>query len=284
MSKLQFKWIIPLCIYFISTALTGCTGLRIGRMGRYYKTELAPNYKNVHIKKIGVYVFSNGRAKDGTQPPLFRKILFVLSLGIINDINVDSFDQRFFPPEIKAGSKFHPSPDLKDASHQLAMQVAAYLTNKGYSVQLENLPDGMKKPMVYDCISDAAKKGFDAVFIVDYTGMYRWVKFKGSDSYSTGSASFTVNSYDEYTGFLYLPNAAMFDIKTGKRVWASSYYGLVQGAHLFNFLAPYNVTSAVAVVNQGGSNSQNAAENAAKMIFKPKYWPGSFVDLPQVGQ
>ena len=257
-----------------------CTGLRIDRMHRYFKTSLVHNFKEQHIKKIGVYVFSNGASKDGTQPVWYDKVFTYLSLGIVNLSNVDSFDQRFFPPEIKYSSHFHPSDNLQGASNALAKDISSYLSTDGYAAQNLTKDISIKRPSVSDCLSDAQNKGFDAVFIVYYTGMYRWVKFESDNSYSTINATVDVKSWDEFDGFLYLPNAALFDVKTRKRLWSYAYYGLVQQAHIFNFLAPYNSTCEIAIVNKGGSDYNSSAPLAAKMIFQPQYWPGSYTPLP----
>lgn len=274
-------------IFIFSIILSSCglPGFRTKDKDKIFHTTLNETFPDKKIDKIGVFVYSNGSAIEGLPKSDFKGFRFLYQSGFgyslaktPEDLTIDRYD---FPTKISNESVFNPDSSNSGPSSELASKVVNVLNDKGYSSK-EILDLGHNnKIKCEEILARASKLGLDAVFVVYYTGIKKWYKFKGVDVAYGYQSKTIISKIDSYSGFLYLPNAALISTKTGEILWSTQYYGLIQNAHYWNFSGQYfNQVAMDGLYEYGGDSYIEAAAKAADMIFKPKYWKKSFIEFP----
>ncbi|MEO5931618.1 MAG: hypothetical protein ABIR47_16910, partial [Candidatus Kapaibacterium sp.] len=232
-------------ILFVSlcSLTTGCAGLRFWDKGKFYQCELKDNIQTENIRTVGIYVYSNGEAVDGKEPArdaadvIGDVIMFPIKLLALGQIDAGSGTQvgmskHFFPTKITKSLVLEPDTTNAGPSLELANAVKEEIASRGYNAKVVTDLGHSGKISVDQCLKHAKANGYDAIFVVNYTGLNRWTKYAGTDmvyGYKTRTEITRVNVFD---GYLYIPNSALLDATTGETLWSNSYYGLVEKAHL----------------------------------------------------
>ncbi len=275
---------LSLYIFISAIVFNGCglQGFRTWYKGKYFNSALAKDFKERDIKKIGVYVFSDGAAKDAKGGSRgfdgFLTNIYKPGFGTKGISKEDvSLDKKYYPEDVTLGSAFNPDTSNSGPSSELAIQIAKKLTAMGY-VARDVLGLGHSGTVSLDqCIKDAKSKNYDAAFVVYYSGLDKWPEYSGKEI----TSSLITTHVTIYDGFLYIPNAALFAVKDGARLWNNSYYGIVENAHFFNISAePYTKLVHKAIIHNGDETYIKAAPKAVKLLFEPEYWQDSFAPLP----
>jgi hypothetical protein len=277
----------------------GCAGLKLSEQKKYFRTERKEGLDASKLGKIGVYVFSNGPLRDGLDIPYelideFDQAL-TLPLGFLTLATVGvqdkmrarhSIHKNFFPPEIVRSLVLESDSSSEWPSMVLARAVAGQIADRGFDVEIAGRPEHMGRVSVEQCLEDARDRHYTTACIVYYTGLYQWEEVVGEKlviytSSSGRMAGSNVPIAEIRNGQLYLTNAALFDAASGERVWANSHYGLVQRAHLPNLESdPFVEVVSKALVSNGSPSLDTAAATAARILFNPTYWRGSFKEFP----
>jgi hypothetical protein len=229
--------------------LQGCgiSGFMLSDRGQYFHTTICENFKEKKIEKIAVFVYSNGKN---------------------DEYSTYSISKSYYPPKITKELVYNPDSTNSGPSMELALQIVDEFKEKGYYAKdIQEL--GHHGEIKYKNIIDVAKKqGFDAAFIVYYTGVNKRLFY-----------------YSYNYGYLYLPNAALFSTKNDELLWSTQFYGLVEKAHYLNFSGQGFNTVIMEVVNDFGDVTYpSAAKKAKDVLFKPKYFPKSYIEIPSIAQ
>ncbi len=194
--------------------------------------------------------------------------------------------KAFFPERITQESVFEPAKSSAGPSFELALNIKRELVSKGYSANAVNDLGHDTRISIKDIISNARQNGFDAAFIVYYSGLDKWTSYSTTTytPYYAGDGRYRHSKsviYDVHKGFLYLPNAALIDTKDNSMLWSTQHYGLVEYAKVFNISGqPFNKVVTEAILPYGDKSYLEAAGLAKDMIFKPEFWPRSFIEFP----
>jgi len=244
----------------VSAALfSSCSGLAVWNMGKYFKTELAPDADKRDISTVGVYVFSDGAAIDAGNEH------FV------------GFDKSWWPKEIHTSSVFEPDTANSGPSLELGTAISQELEDRGYKAKVIGDLGHSGEVSVEQVLKHAKEKGLDAVFIAHYSGVSSWTEYAGE----TYGYRVVITNYNVVEGYIYIPNAMFYDLKRNDVVWKNSYYGLTEKAHSPNIVGdPFNELASDAVKNTADETYLKAAPKAAKSIFSPALWPKSFKAFP----
>jgi hypothetical protein len=290
----QRLFALPVALVAIMFLGTGCAGLRLWEKGRYFQTELSPGIKPDQIHNIGVYVYSDGEAVNGTEIPfdvfdLIGDILMfpikLFSTGAHFNSTQVGLNSKFFTDEIRTGESFEPDTSNSGPSLELATAVQSQLKDLGYGAEIVTDLGHSKEISVEDCLAHAKKAGYDAVFIVHYTGMKSWTEFAGTQITEGYRSTLITTKIKIHNGYLFIPNAALFDTKSGQRLWATSNYGIVEHAHIPNLSGePFIMVESSALIYNGDDDYFKAAPKAALMIFSPQMWKESFKEFPKRGE
>ncbi|MDB5035216.1 MAG: hypothetical protein JWQ98_2457 [Chlorobi bacterium] len=233
---------------------TGCTGLLSTDAGKYFHCERKGDIRTDNIKAVGIYTFSSGPIiyAEGLEPDLY-------------------------PPEITGTTLLAPDTINTEPSRELARAIKRELELRGYKAPVMSGLGHSKAVNVNNCLADARSKGMDAVFITYYAGISsRWRYAR-----STGRAPSLETTSTHRNGYMYLPNSALFDARTGDLLWSNSYYGLVENAHVVNISNEGFIDIVPeALIETGDENFVGAASKAVKNIFTPPLWPDSFREFP----
>ncbi len=277
-------------LFIIATVIAGIlfnscsfTGMEVWKKGRYYHTEIADDFSERKIRKIGVYVFSEGGAVDGTQSSLTAgRIISAIMLAptfwglfLLMPPTATGAQEYFFLDEITNNSEFNPVLDNAGPSLELGIQVSRRLQKIGYKAKVIEELGHKSKVNVDACIDNAKNKKYDAAMIVHYNAIEKWNYY--------GNLASIIFRMTEKNEFLFVPNAALFDTKTREIIWKSSYYGLVENAHHFNIIGePFSRPSNKAIMEMNANTYLEAAGKAADVLLNPSYWKGSFKSLPVI--
>lgn len=269
---------------------SGCVGLRMWEKGKYFSSDRAADFEQRNINTVGIYVFSEGKAVDGSEKPFngWDVVNSVLSLPLVlfgrysfggPQIGVSKYH---YPDRVELGSVFEPDTANAGPSIELATALKKELEERGYTaVVVADMPHSGEIP-VDRCLKHAKESGYDAAFIVDYVGLKRWTEYAGETTSQVGRTTVVTTHVNTYDGYLYLPNGAMFDVKKNNELlWRTSYYGLVEHAHVPNFSSePFTQVVNEPVIANGGETYFAAAPKAAKVLLAPTKWADSFKELP----
>lgn len=280
-----------------ATLCTGCAGLsgmKAWEKGRYFNSELNSSYQPDQIRSIGIYVYSEGEAIDGSEKP-FDAMELVSSI-ILFPIKLFSGTLTFGAPQVGVSTKFYPSevtatsvlePDTSNSgpSLELAQAIREQLTQRGYSATVVTELGHSREIPVTKCLDHAKANGYDAALVVNYSGLSKWTEYAGTDvqyGYKTKTVITKVNVYE---GFLYLPNAVMFSTASNDVLWSNSFYGVYENAHVMNLSGePFIKAETSAMLPLGDDSYFKAAPKAAESLFDPKLWRDSFREFPQRGE
>jgi hypothetical protein len=284
---------ILIVAFLLGLILTSCGtyGFRFSNKGKYFKSELAEDFSNYKIRKVGIYVFSNGPEVDGKEyikrVPGFTFLYtnpFTGRLGYSND--EVGMQREYFPPAICEDSEFKPSKENEIASKAFSENIKSELRAKGYEAEIVS-ELGHEGEIEYEkVIQNSKSKGFDAAFIVYYSGLKNWTEHGGTEidrSYGGDGNTRTVATTKVIVseGYMYLPNAVMSSTESGKILWSTRHYGLLERAHLFNLSGEdYNMVCTKEMLNYGAKDYKEASVKAVEILFRPKYWLKSYVALP----
>ncbi|MEP7217729.1 MAG: hypothetical protein ABI876_02370 [Bacteroidota bacterium] len=243
-----------LALGFLSLLLTGfcsgCAGFSSGDAGKYYRCERRRDIRTDNIKSVGIYTFSSGPIvyANGLEPDLY-------------------------PSEITRASVLAPDTANTKPSLELARAIKRELESRGYRAPMMLSLGHSNAVSVNDCLNNARSGGMDAIFITYYTG----ISSQGRYGAPYGSADHSTHK----NGYMYLPNSALFDARTGDLLWSNSYYGIVQNAHAFNISNEGFIDIVPeALIETGDESFPGAASKTVKNIFNPLLWPDSFREFP----
>lgn len=274
----------------VSACIPGCIGFRLWEKGKYFKTDRKEDFDQRGFSKVGIYVFSDGAPRDGKNDPFDAAdvISSIISLPVTlmgGGSPVQStggVSKGYFPGPIKASSEFEPDTSNTGPSLELAAAVKKQLDDRGYKSEVVSDMPHSGTVTVESCLKDARDKGFDAAFIVNYTGLKSWTKYAGTTTEYVGRRTITRTNVQVFEGYLYLPSAAIFDVRKNDEVWQTSYYGIVEHAHTFNFSSePFTEVVSDVVIANGADTFVAAAPLAAQSLLTPKYWPESYKEVPE---
>ena len=163
--------------------------------------------------------------------------------------------------EVMAGATFDPDTSNSGPSLEFANAIATQLGDRGYNAKAATDLGHSREITLADCLKDAKAKGYDGAFVAYYCC------FSTSDH------------------FVYFPNGGFFETKTGDQLWKSSYYGMVENAHIINLSGePFvNIVSSV-VTDNGDDTYIKAAPKAAKMLLDPSAFPSTTKPFPGKGE
>lgn len=291
---MQYRNLFIIAIVAVASMLSsGCAGLKLWQKGRHFQTSLDPAYAPDSVSKVAVYVFSEGEPIDGKDIPV--DALDVIGSILMLPIKLLSGDfsfggtqiglhQSFFPHKVATDLTMEPDMSNAGPSLELANNIREHLAEKGYPATVISTIEHKGEIPMSQVLAHARSEGYDAAFVVYYAGLKSWTEYAGTEVYTRGRTTVTQTNVNVYNGFLFLPNAGLFDVNTGKMMWSYSNYGIVQKAHTPNISGePFVVVSSESLVKKGGDDYFVAAKNAAKLMFDPEHWPQSYIDLPSRG-
>jgi nucleotide-binding universal stress UspA family protein len=293
--KISTRIVSILMVGCFGYLLSGCAGLRMWERNRYFRTEVKPNLDSNSIQTIGVYAFSNGEQIDGSDTPtdafdVIETILIKVPVGLLTGSLSFGGPQvglhkLFYPDEVTAGIVFEPDTSNAGPSLELASAVKEQIEQRGYKAKVVTNIGHSGEISLESCLKHARENGFDAIFVAHYSGLTTWTEFGGQDVFRTSKYTIVKTNVISHTGYLYIPNAALFDVKSGERIWNHCYYGVVQKGHLPNLAGEEFVQVASdALIHNGADDYFKSAPKAAKVLFEPGLWPDSFVEFPTKGE
>ena len=292
----------PLFILLFSASflVSGCTGLKMWEKGDYFQSELSSQFDINEVSRVGVYVYSDGDTKDGSDRPF--DVAELVEQIVLLPLQLASGSLSFGRPQIGFNTKFYPSrvtvetvmePDTANAgpSLELANKIQSRLKEYGYTAEVVTDLGHEGEISVQNCILHARDNNYDAAFVVYYAGLSRWTKFAGTTSrrsydYATGrSTTITTTLVDVLNGYLYLPNVTMFSSETGNVLWKNWYYGIYENAHLPNLSGEtFTKVADDLIYPLTDEDYFKAASKALDAIFEPAAWPDSFKEFPKRGE
>ncbi len=178
-------------------------------------------------------------------------------------------------------------PDTSNTgpSLELALQVREQLNQRGYSgIVMEDLGHS-NAITVKECLANAREHKLDAAIVVFYSGLHTWREpnycpecLDYRSMWRTRVSLFS----SLHHGYLYLPNATIFNPADESTIWSTNYYGVLQEAHLPN-LSNEDLASVadLAVLPSADTDYFAAAPKTARLMFDPLFWPGSFKEFPR---
>jgi hypothetical protein len=277
--------------------LSGCYGLSLSQMGMHYQTEKAKGLDTMKFTSIGVYALSDGKIKSIKESSIGMYMAGILPFYIVpfpyagmlvtrtNCTDPYGFTPSHYPDKIEIPFKLRTDSANAGTSFEVALAMQKQLEERGYKAQAAT--DAPHKGMVTSeaILSHAAKSGHDAVFMIVYTLFNRWQRMAGSETISGFNSRTTIINVKYTEGYLVIPSAALVDVKTGRVLWSSAYYGLIANSQTPN-VSNQALSIAVndAIIEQGRDTYVDAAKIAVERIFNPKYWQGSYVPFPMPKQ
>lgn len=291
----------PLFIALVISSLlsSGCTGLKMWEKGDYFQSDVAKDFDVNEVRRVGVYVYSNGEAIDGTSRPF--DVTELLEQIVLLPVQLLSGSFTFGGPQIGFTTKFYPSKvttetvmetDTSNAgpSLELANKIKSKLNEFGYLAETITDLGHDGDISVEQCIVHARENRYDAAFVVYYSGLSRWTKFAGTSTRTTydyvSGTNTTINTthVDVFNGYLYLPNTTMFATESGKVLWKNWYYGVYENAHIINLAGEEFTAVANSVIYPMADEDYfKASTKAVETIFAPTAWPDSFTEFPKRG-
>lgn len=290
---MRYKNSLALIAISAAILLPGCGGLKVWQNGRHFQTSLSPKYAADSVDKVAVYVFSEGEAVNGQDIPM--DALDIVGSILMLPIKLLSGDfsfggtqiglhQSHFPYKVERGVTFEPDSRNAGPSLELANAVKEHLSDKGYpATVITTMPHTGEIPLA-DVLAHARNEGYDVAFVVYYKGLSSWTEYAGTETHYSGRTRIVTTNVNVFNGFLFIPNAGMFDVNTGEQLWKYNNYGMVQKAHLPNLAGePFVAVVSEALVRNGGDDYFIAAKKAATLLFDPEHWQKSFIEIPQKG-
>ena len=291
------KWALVALLVTNAVFLAGCYGLSLSQMGMHYQTEKAKGLDTMKFTSIGVYALSDGKIKSIKESTIgmymggmlpFYLVPFPYAGPMITRMNGTDpygFTPSHYPDKIEIPFKLRTDSANAGTSFEVALALQKQLEERGYKAQAAT--DAPHKGIVTSeaILSHAAKSGYDAAFMITYTLFNRWQKISGTNTVSGYNSRTTIINVSYYEGFLVIPSAALVDVKTGRILWSSAYYGLVSNAQTPNFSnQALSIAVNEAIIESGRDTYVDAAKVAVERIFNPKYWQGSYVPFPTLKQ
>lgn len=271
----------------------GCSGLKWWQQGRYFKTSVARDFKPADDQRIAVYVFSEGEAIDGTDRPtdafdiaetIISVPLMLLGGGIPNQTQI-GISPAFYPDPITASAIFEPDTSNAGPSLELASAIREELNSRGFSAAVVTDLGHSGEIPLKSVLKDAKDKGYEQALVVYYSGLRKWTQYAGTETYSRGRNTVVQTNVNQFNGFLFLPNAALLNTSNGRQLWSSSYYGLVENAHIINFSGePFVKAVTDRIIVNGADDYMKAAVLAARSLFEPTAWTLGVAPFPGRGE
>lgn len=258
-----------LCILLVQL-FTGCSGLKLGNKGKYFQMTLQENFDPNTVRRVGVYVFSQVEERNAA-----RKVELtpdeIIDRAILSTVLLN-MQSKHYPPKVTPDTKFNPDTASSGPSLELAIGIQNELEKRGYKAEVFMDVGHNRTVTVQQCLAHAREQGMDAAFIVGYREITHWQK--------PPEAGFMFEN-TIVDGFLFLPNSGFFNAKTEEMIWSNNYYGLVETAHVMNFVdEEFTRMVPGAIVNSGAETYFDAVAPAVELIFTPKYWPESQKPFP----
>lgn len=283
--------------------LSGCYGLSYDAKGRFYQTEKASDLDSRTFIKIGVYTVADGsyRAHEGNRQGipgwgvLFDLMLRLTLISRSHQTDPYGFRPDDFPAKIALPFEVSVDSSVSGTNMDLALALQRQLTVRGFMAEVA--VDAPNQGIVTSdtVLGHARSNGYDAAFVTVYRVFTRWqelVKQGTSETTNSGgpmgagspifwTRRITMDSVDKRSGFLFIPSAALIDVRTGSILWSSAYYGLVSHAHVANISdQAFSVAINKAIIENGREQRHEAANVMAEELFNPRYWKGSYKAFP----
>lgn len=269
----------------ITITINSCSGLRVWDKGKYYKVQYNSSIELPYEPKLGIYVFSDGKPIDGRNKPFdaFNLIGDIIAfpitiLSILSPTNPQiGVHQKHYTNPVTLSSSFYPDTSNSGPSLELALAAQKALDSLGYNSDIILDMGHNKKITTTECLINAQNKNYDLIFIIYYSCLSDWRLLEGY----THTGNTTIIRYSLNKGFLFIPNAALIDVKRSEIIWSYSYYGLVENAHLINLSQePFIKIDPKALIPSAAPTYIEAAPKAVELIFNPPLWRKSFISFP----
>lgn len=277
--------LLAVLLVSIALFLSGCYGLRLSEKGMHYQTEKAKGLDSMKFTSIGVYALSDGKIQSIRGRTGAMGGYGGLDLSRANGTDPYGFTPDHYPDKIEIPFTLLTDSANAGPSFEIALAMQKQLEERGFNAKAAT--DAPHRDVVTSeaILRHAAESGHDAAFMITYTLFNRWQRLE--DRTETRNANGTrINDLVKYSeGFLAIPNAALVDVKTGRILWSSSYYGIVMNAQTPNISnQAFCIAVNSAIIENGRDTYVEAAKIAVDRIFNPTYWRGSYVPFPTLKQ
>ncbi|MBU3678355.1 MAG: hypothetical protein FGM32_01945 [Candidatus Kapabacteria bacterium] len=278
----------------VIVTLSGCYGLALPERGMHYQTEKVANLDAMKFRKIGVYALSDGKAQSLNGMQMGQ--LYMAGIWVFNFVPVPyagslvtrsnatdpyGFSPSNFPDKIEIPFKLKTDSSNAGPSFELALAMKKQLEERGFDAEAATDVPHSGHVTSEQMLAHATKSGYDAAFLMTYKLYKRWQRLAGTETTQSFNTRTTIVNVKYNEGYLYIPSVALVDVKTGKILWSSAYYGIVSNAHTPNASnQAFGIVVNEAIIQLGRETYVEAAKSAVENIFKPQYWKGSYKPFP----